>query len=154
MEKIIDEIKVSNLINLQLTSNSLYIKSKDKPFISILLSEVITVEICKLDKKISSGFWGIIGLIASIILWQILPESNLLNITFAATLFFSIFFIFDFFITSEGKSLKITTSKDIFNIKVQTNKNKIINFVNALENTKKNIIHSRLSNNFRNYPSS
>ncbi len=154
MEKIIDEIKVSNLTNLQLTSNNLYIKSKEKPFISILLSEVTTVEICKLEKKISSGFWGIIGLIASIILWQILPESNLLNITLAATLFFSLFFIFDFFITPEGRSLKITTLKDIFNIRIETNKKKIISFVSLLEYTKKNIIHSRLNNNFRNYPSS
>ena len=154
MEKIIDEIKVSKSTNIQLTSNNLLIRSKEQPFISILLGDVITVEICKLDRIFSSGIWGIIGLITSTILWQVLPESNLINIIFIFSLFFSLFFIFDFFITPEGKSLKITTSRDIFNIKIETNKKKIHKFVNSLEYTKKHIIHSRLTNNFRNYPTS
>ncbi|MBC63972.1 MAG: hypothetical protein CL746_06645 [Chloroflexi bacterium] len=154
MKKLIGEIKVSNSTNLQLTSSHLYIKTKKIPYASIFLDDIINIETSRLDKVFSSGFWAIIGIISSIILWQILPESNLLNIVLIFSLFFSVFFAFDFFVKPEGLLLRITSSNGVLDIKIEINKKKILKFINLLENSRKNIIFSRLNNNFRNYPSS
>ena len=154
MEKLIDEIKVYNSTNLQLTYSHLYIRTKKTPYASIFLDDITTIGTSKLDKIFSSGFWAITGLISSIILWQILPESNLLNLILVFSLLFTSFFVFDFFVKPEGMLLKITTSNDVYNIKIETNKKKILKFLSLLENTRKNIIFSRLNNNFKNYPSS
>ncbi len=154
MEKNIDEIKISSSTNLQLTSSHLYIKTKKIPYASIFLDDIINIETSKLDKIFSSGFWAIIGLISSIILWQILPESNILNFVLIVLIFFTIFFVFDFFVKPEGMLLKITSSNSIYEIKMEIDKKKILKFINQLENNRKNTIYSRLNNNFRNYPSS
>ncbi|MBE57806.1 MAG: hypothetical protein CMB01_05485 [Euryarchaeota archaeon] len=154
MEKIIDEIKISSSTNLQLTPSHLYVKTKKIPYASIFLDDIINIETSKLDKVFSSGFWAIIGLISSIILWQILPESNLLNFILIFLLFFSMFFVFDFFVKPEGMLLRITSSNSVYNIKIEIDKKKILKFIDKLENSRKNIIYSRLNNNFKNYPSS
>ncbi len=94
MKKLIGEIKVSNSTSLQLTPSHLYIKTKKIPYASIFLDDIINIETSKLDKVLSSGVWAIIGLISSLTLWQILPESNLLNVILIFSLFFSVFFCF------------------------------------------------------------
>ena len=59
------------------------------------------------------------------------------------------FFVFDFFVKPEGMLLRITSSNSVYNIKIEIDKKKILKFIDKLENSRKNIIYSRLNNNFK-----
>ena len=156
-ERLVSELNSKDDGSFKLTSSRvIYRGNADSTsvYASTQLKDITSILISRRTRGRRSAVWGIVGLFASIGVWQVTPDSTIGVTAAAAVALISLVLMSDYWIRPAGVHLELQTGAgNMIGGEVGGKISDAMRFTRDVEDAKRRLVPSRINTPYRNYPS-